>query len=132
MDGKRAERVFMNNLANKTLRKEYMKKAQDIGSNAITLVKEFFDSPLGIVDSIDVYQMHQWTLTDLDRALDELSGNERPADKVEIKTVDDRANYKSKLKQWLRPYSPIYDTPSKKIDQEMKMFKHGWRLNNEL
>lgn len=58
--------------ANKTLRNEYMGKAQDIGSNAINLVKEFFDTPLGIVDSIGVYQMYEWTLTDLDRALDEM------------------------------------------------------------
>ena len=57
---------------NKTLRNEYMKKAQDIGGNAINLVKEFFDTPLGIVDSIDVYQIYQWSLTDLDRALDEM------------------------------------------------------------
>lgn len=56
---------------NKTLRNEYMDKAQDVGSNAINLVKEFFDTPLGIVDSID-YQMYEWTLTDLDRALDEM------------------------------------------------------------
>ena len=58
--------------ANKTLRNEYMSKAQDIGSNAINLVKEFFDTPLGIVDSIDGYQMYEWTLTDLDRSLDEM------------------------------------------------------------
>lgn len=71
MDGKMVEQVFMNNLANKTLRNEYMKKAQDIGSNAINLVKEFFDTPLGIVDCAGHY-LFCWTLTDLDRALDEM------------------------------------------------------------
>lgn len=57
--------------AQETLRNEYMKKAQDIGSNAIALVKEFFDNPLGIVDCAD-HHLFCWTLTDLDRALDEM------------------------------------------------------------
>lgn len=96
MDGKRAEQVFMNKLANKTLRNEYMDKAQDIGGNAINLVKEFFDTPLGIVDSID-YQMYEWTLTDLDRALDEMDENKRPTDEIEIKTVDNRDSYTKAL-----------------------------------
>lgn len=119
--------------ANKTLRNEYRVKAHEIGSNAIKLVDDFFKC--GIDDT--VFNMPtifwgEWTLTDLDRALDEMSGNKRPIDEVEIKTVDNRINYKSKLKQWLRPYNPIYDIPSKKIEQEMKIFEHGWRLNNEL
>lgn len=76
MDGKRAEQIFMNNLANKTLRNEYMSKAQDIGSNAIKLVNDFFS--IGIQDNIDYlaygvpwcYEICEWTLADLDRALD--------------------------------------------------------------
>ena len=55
----------------KTLRNEYMKKAINIGSNAINLVKEFFDNPLGIVDCAG-HHLFCWTLTDLDRALDEM------------------------------------------------------------
>lgn len=57
--------------ANKTLRKEYMNKAQDIGSNAITLVNEYFDVSGGIEDKVNG-DYFQWTLTDLDRALDEM------------------------------------------------------------
>lgn len=79
MDGKRAEQVFMNNLASKTLRNEYMDKAQDIGSNAIRLVNDFF--LFGIRDDVINYRSHfpfvahyerKWTLNDLDRALDEM------------------------------------------------------------
>jgi len=73
MDGKTAEQTFMNNLANKTLRQRYRVKAHIIGSNAIKLVDEFFDTPIGIVDSIDC-QIYEWTLTDLDRALDATRG----------------------------------------------------------
>lgn len=86
--------------ANKTLRNEYMSKAQDIGSNAINLVKEFFDTQLGVVDSID-YQMHEWTLTDLDRALDEIGGNKRSADEVEIKTVDRLHQYRERKLKYI-------------------------------
>lgn len=57
--------------ANKTLLNEYMKKAQDIGSGAITLVNEYFDVSGGIEDKVNG-DYHQWTLTDLDRALDEM------------------------------------------------------------
>lgn len=94
-DGKRAEQVFMNNLANKTLRNEYMSKAQDIGSNAITLVNEYFDVIGGIEDKVNG-DYFQWTLTDLDRALDEMGSNKRPADEVEIKTVDRLHQYHEK------------------------------------
>lgn len=71
MDGKRAEQKFMNNLATQSLRDKYMDKAQDIGSNAITLVNEYFDVSGGIEDKVNG-DYHQWTLTDLDRALDEM------------------------------------------------------------
>ena len=48
-----------------------MKKAINIGSNAIALVNEFFDVCGGVEDKVNgVY--FQWTLTDLDRALDEM------------------------------------------------------------
>lgn len=79
MDGKRAEQIFMNNLANKTLRNEYMAKAQDVGSNAINLVNDFF--LFGIRDDVInhkskfpfvAHDEEMWTLTDLDRALDEM------------------------------------------------------------
>lgn len=58
----------------KTLRNEYMKKAQDIGSNAIRLVNDFFsDKVIDIVtpDRVNV-SFIGWTLTDLDRAIDEM------------------------------------------------------------
>lgn len=69
----------MNKIAAKRSRNEYMKKAQDIGSNAIRLVNDFF-SDEGVADNIDYlaygvawcYDLHEWTLTDLDRALDEM------------------------------------------------------------
>lgn len=63
----------------KTLRNEYMKKAQDIGSNAIRLVNYFF--LFGIRDDVInhkskfpfvAHDEEKWTLTDLDRALDEM------------------------------------------------------------
>lgn len=69
MDGKRAEKTFMDNLATKTLRANYMKKAQDIGSNAINLVRDYFD--YRVTDFVDGKPV-DWTLTDLDRALDEM------------------------------------------------------------
>jgi len=69
MDGKRAEETFMNNLATKTLRNEYMKKAINIGSNAINLVRDYFD--YRVTDFVDGKPV-DWTLTDLDRALDEM------------------------------------------------------------
>ena len=60
--------------ANKTLRNEYMKKAQDIGSGAIRLVSDFFSN--GIADTIEkpigdfiCVGIYEWTLTDLDRRL---------------------------------------------------------------
>jgi len=64
--------------ANKTLRNEYRVKAHEIGSNAIKLVDDFFKC--GIDDDIEKpigggwveVSCHQWTLTDLDRALDEM------------------------------------------------------------
>lgn len=64
---------------NKTLRNEYMKRAQDIGSGAIRLVNDFF--LFGIRDDVINYKSklpfvahdeEKWTLTDLDRALDEM------------------------------------------------------------
>lgn len=69
MDGKRAEKTFMDNLATKTLRNEYMKKAQDIGSNAINLVRDYFD--YRVTDFVDGKPV-DWTITDLDRALCEM------------------------------------------------------------
>lgn len=63
--------------ANKTLRNEYMGKAQDIGSGAIRLVSDFFSN--GIADTIEkpigdfiCVGTYDWTLTDLDRALYEM------------------------------------------------------------
>lgn len=53
----------------KTLRNEYMKKAIDIGSNAISLVRDYFD--YRVTDFVDGKPV-DWTLTDLDRALDEM------------------------------------------------------------
>lgn len=53
----------------KTLRNEYMKKAQDIGSNAINLVRDYFD--YRVTDFVDGKPVGL-TLTDLDRALDEM------------------------------------------------------------
>ena len=87
--------------AQNSLRNEYMAKAQDIGSNAINLVKEFFDTPLGIVDVIDTYQLHEWTLTDLDRALDEMGGNKRSIDEFEIKTVDRLQQYQERKLKYI-------------------------------
>lgn len=57
--------------ANKTLRNEYMKKTQDIGGGAITLVNEYFDVIGGIEDKVNG-DYFQWILNDLDRALDEM------------------------------------------------------------
>lgn len=54
---------------NKTLRNEYMKKAINIGSNAINLVRDYFD--YRVTDFVDGKPV-DWTLTDLDRALDEM------------------------------------------------------------
>lgn len=64
--------------ANKTLRNEYRVKAHGIGGNAINLVNDFFKC--GIDDDIEKpigngwveVSCHQWTLTDLDGALDEM------------------------------------------------------------
>lgn len=53
----------------KTLRNEYMKKAINIGSNAINLVRDYFD--YRVTDFVDGKPV-DWTLTDLDRALDEM------------------------------------------------------------
>ena len=47
---------------------------------------------------------------------------------VEITITDNRESYKLKLKEWLKPYNPVYDAPAKKREQELKMLKHGWRL----
>lgn len=94
MDGKRAEETFMNNLAVETLRNEYMEKAQDIGSNAINLVRDYFD--YRVTDFVDGKPV-DWTLTDLDMALDEMGGNKRSIDEVEIKTVDNRDKYTKAL-----------------------------------
>ena len=63
----------------KTLRDKYMMRAQDIGSNAIKLVNEFFNFGIydtvtylyGIATCLDEYK---WTLSDLDRALDAMVG----------------------------------------------------------
>ena len=55
--------------AKESLRNEYMKKAQDIGSNAINLVRDYFD--YRVTDFVDGKPV-DWTLTDLDRALDEM------------------------------------------------------------
>lgn len=98
--------------ANKTLRNEYMKKAQDIGSNAINLVKEFFDTPLGVIDLVG-YQFHYWTLTDLDRALYQMNGNKRPTDEIEIKTVDNRDSYTKALAR-----CAIHDYPKHALPYE--------------
>ena len=61
----------------KTLRANYMLKAIDIGSNAIKLVDDFFSN--GIQDNIEkstgcfiCVGTYDLTLTDLDRALDEM------------------------------------------------------------
>lgn len=80
----------------KTLRANYMKKAQDIGSNAITLVNEFFDVCGGIEDKVNGDHC-QWTLSDLDRALDEIGGKQNNPDKVEVKIVDNRDKYTKAL-----------------------------------
>lgn len=77
----------------KTLRNEYMKKAQDIGSGAIALVKEFFDTPIGIVDSVNNYQLFSWTLTDLDRALDVMAGECKGGSVVNVESIDRRYSY---------------------------------------
>lgn len=53
----------------KTLRNEYMEKAQDIGTNAIRLVRDYFN--YRVTDFVDGKPV-DWTLTDLDRALDEM------------------------------------------------------------
>ena len=53
----------------KTLSNEYMKKAINIGSNAINLVRDYFD--YRVTDFADGKPI-DWTLTDLDRALDEM------------------------------------------------------------
>ena len=61
--------------ADKTLRNEYMKKAINIGSNAINLVRDYFDYV--IFDTIkagDTDFFSYWTLIDLDRALDAMRG----------------------------------------------------------
>ena len=63
----------------KALRDKYMMRAHDIGSNAIKLVNEFFNFGIcdtvtylyGIATCLDEYQ---WTLSDLDRALDAMGG----------------------------------------------------------
>ena len=55
----------------KALRNEYMKKAINIGSNAINLVRDYFD--YRVTDFVDGKPV-DWTLTDLDRALDEMRG----------------------------------------------------------
>ena len=67
----------MKKLAQKSLRRQYMKKAHNIGSNAIRLVNDYF--LFGVQDDVinkaskypfvDCTEC-QWTLTDLDRALD--------------------------------------------------------------
>lgn len=64
-------------LETKTLRQQYRVKANIIGSNAIKLVDEFFKS--GIADTIEkpigdfiCVGTYDWTLTDLDVALDEM------------------------------------------------------------
>ncbi len=64
-------------LQTKELRNEYMDKAQDIGSGEIRLVNNFFSN--GIADTIEkpigdfiCVGIYEWTLTDLDRALDEM------------------------------------------------------------
>ena len=64
--------------ANKTLRQQYRVKAHAIGSTAIRLVDKIFKR--GIDDDIEKpigggwveVSCHQWTLSDLDRALDEM------------------------------------------------------------
>lgn len=73
-----AEQKLVDKLATKTLRQQYRVKAHNIGSNAIRLVNDFFKG--GISDMIErpigrgwVKCTHcDWTLTDLDRALDEM------------------------------------------------------------
>ena len=62
--------------ATKTLRDKYMVKAISIGGNAIKLANDFFN--FGIYDDIKFplggnwtqCKRHQWTPSDLDRALD--------------------------------------------------------------
>ena len=65
--------------ATKMLRAKYMIKAIDIGGNAIGVVNDFFSK--GIADNIEksigeftCVGTYQWTLSDLDRALDAMGG----------------------------------------------------------
>jgi len=78
----------------KTLRAKYMLRAIDIGSNAINLVRDYFD--YRVTDFVDGKPV-DWTLTDIDRALDGMGGNGSPANEVEIKTVDNRDKYTKAL-----------------------------------
>ena len=63
----------------KMLRAKYMLKAIDIGGNAIRIVNDFFSK--GIADNIEkstgeftCVGTYQWTLSDLDMALDAMGG----------------------------------------------------------
>lgn len=85
-----------------------MKKAQDIGSNAIRLVNDFF--LFGIRDDVINHKSkfpfvshdeEKWTLTDLDRALNEMGGNKRSIDEVEIKTVDRLQQYQERKLKYI-------------------------------
>lgn len=70
-DGKRAEKVFINKLKRETLRNSYMKRAHYIGTNAINLVRDYFD--YRVTDFVDGKPV-DWSLGDLDRALNEMRG----------------------------------------------------------
>lgn len=75
---KKAEQMFIDNLARKKLASDYRVRACRIGDNAIRLVSDFFFH--GIRDDIinhshDFYASwdeHKWTIKDLDCALSEM------------------------------------------------------------
>ena len=86
-----------------TLKTEYLKRAIDTGNkNAVNLVREFFDG--GVFDftfigrgiCVDVDKI-QWTLTDLDRALDVMELKSELEIVDGIKTKDNRAGYTKAL-----------------------------------
>ena len=73
--------------ANKTLKQQYRVKAHYIGSNAIKLVDDFFNGNLR--DRVGGFRSFDWKLTDLDRALNEMSKS-----KVIGKNINKRTSIK--------------------------------------
>lgn len=63
----------------KTLRQQYRVRAHNIGSNAIRLVDDFFKSGIDDMVFMRSISLIDWSLADLDRALDAMESQKSPA-----------------------------------------------------